>query len=227
MANHDVNHLTLIFAALSDPTRRAVIERLQQGPATVAELACPFPVAASTFSKHLRQLEECGLVERVREGRLHRIRLRLAAIAQLAAWTERFSPAGGPHHSAMPALAQLPVAAQRVVPPGALQRAIALKQALAAEMAVVRQALIANASVASEFTPVAAAARVIASQLAWDASLMPQLQLGLGLYERLVGLLACEAAPSEELLGVVYALSQVVFAWRSHPGLRDVLSVAS
>jgi DNA-binding transcriptional ArsR family regulator len=65
--NNDA-HLNLLFAALSDSTRRAMLARLAQGDATVAELAAPFGMAQPTISKHLRVLEEAGLVRTTRDA---------------------------------------------------------------------------------------------------------------------------------------------------------------
>ena len=64
-----------VFAALSDPTRLAVVERLSAGPATVTELARPFPMALPSFSQHLGVLEECGLVRSRKVGRVRTYRL--------------------------------------------------------------------------------------------------------------------------------------------------------
>jgi DNA-binding transcriptional ArsR family regulator len=61
-------HLNLVFSALSDPTRRAMLARLAQGDATVAELSAPFDMAQPTISKHLRVLEEAGLVRTARDA---------------------------------------------------------------------------------------------------------------------------------------------------------------
>jgi DNA-binding transcriptional ArsR family regulator len=61
-------HLSLVFSALSDPTRRAMLARLAQGDATVAELSAPFDMAQPTISKHLRVLEEAGLIRTARDA---------------------------------------------------------------------------------------------------------------------------------------------------------------
>lgn len=61
-------HLDLVFSALSDPTRRAILGRLAQGEATVNELAEPFGLAQPTISKHLRVLEDAGLIEQGRDA---------------------------------------------------------------------------------------------------------------------------------------------------------------
>ena len=62
--------LTRVFQALTDPTRRAVLERLTRGPAAVSELAQPFKMALPSFVQHLGVLEDCGLVRSKKEGRV-------------------------------------------------------------------------------------------------------------------------------------------------------------
>ncbi len=62
--------LTRVFQALTDPTRRAVLERLTHGPAAVSELAQPFKMALPSFVQHLGVLEECGLVHSRKQGRV-------------------------------------------------------------------------------------------------------------------------------------------------------------
>lgn len=86
------------FAALADPTRRAILQRLTQGEATVSELAAPFAMSQPAISKHLKVLEEAGLVESGREGRQRPRRLdpqgveaARAFIEEMAAyWPSRF-----------------------------------------------------------------------------------------------------------------------------------------
>ena len=70
--------LDATFAALSDPTRRAMVERLARGEATVGTLAEPFDVSLPAISKHLRVLERAGLVAQQKDGRSRRCRLKLA-----------------------------------------------------------------------------------------------------------------------------------------------------
>ena len=62
--------LTRVFHALTDPTRRAVLERLTRGPAAVSELAQPFKMALPSFVQHLGVLEDCGLVRSKKQGRV-------------------------------------------------------------------------------------------------------------------------------------------------------------
>jgi len=68
MPNQSVE-LNRVFQALADPTRRAVLERLNRGPAPMSELAEPFDMALPSFSQHLDVLEDCGLVRSSKEGR--------------------------------------------------------------------------------------------------------------------------------------------------------------
>ncbi len=85
------NHrLDLIFAALADLTRRAILERLAEGEATVGQLAEPFAISRPAISKHLRVLEKAGLVRRTRDGRLSRCGLDAAPMRDVAEWVERY-----------------------------------------------------------------------------------------------------------------------------------------
>ncbi|MEP6494469.1 MAG: metalloregulator ArsR/SmtB family transcription factor [bacterium] len=78
------------FAALADPTRRAILARLATGNATVGDLARPFRVSRPAISKHLRVLERAGLVRRAREGRVSRCELDADAMRGAAEWIERY-----------------------------------------------------------------------------------------------------------------------------------------
>lgn len=78
------------FAALSDPTRRAIVARLAKGEATVSELAAPFDVSLPAISKHLKVLEEAGLMSRRREGRIHRCRLVTRRMKDAETWMSRY-----------------------------------------------------------------------------------------------------------------------------------------
>lgn len=81
--------LDLILAALADPTRRALLERLAQGETRVTDLARPFGMSLNAVSKHVRVLERAGLVRRRRSGREHLLSLDLSPLHPLAAWIER------------------------------------------------------------------------------------------------------------------------------------------
>jgi DNA-binding transcriptional ArsR family regulator len=78
--------LDRVFAALADPTRRAILARLADGEATVNELVAPFGLAQPTISKHLKVLERAGLVSRGREAQFRPVRLRAEPLAQAASW---------------------------------------------------------------------------------------------------------------------------------------------
>ena len=82
------NYSTLgaVFQALADPTRRAVVERLTHGPATMTELARPFPMALPSFAQHLGVLERSGLVRSHKQGRVRTYVLAPEALAGAADW---------------------------------------------------------------------------------------------------------------------------------------------
>lgn len=82
--------LTLTFAALADPTRRAIISRLAAGECTVGELAKPFAMSGPAISKHLRVLERAGLVSRGRDAQWRPCRLRAEPIKRVAEWAEGY-----------------------------------------------------------------------------------------------------------------------------------------
>jgi DNA-binding transcriptional ArsR family regulator len=77
------------FRALSHPIRREIVERLAVGPATVGEVSRGFGVSKPAISKHLKVLEETGVVTRVVEGRTHRLSLEPAALGEAADWMDR------------------------------------------------------------------------------------------------------------------------------------------
>jgi len=82
--------LDAAFAALSDPTRRAIVGRLARGPARVTDIAGRFPISLNAVSKHLKVLEGAGLVRRRRAGREHHLELRPAPLREIARWTSRY-----------------------------------------------------------------------------------------------------------------------------------------
>jgi DNA-binding transcriptional ArsR family regulator len=84
------DQLSATFAALADPTRRAILARLVEGEATVNELAAPFPITLQAVSQHLRVLERAGLIERGRAAQLRPSRLRGAPLRDAAEWLERY-----------------------------------------------------------------------------------------------------------------------------------------
>src|ERR687890_568730 len=84
------DHLSLTFAALADPTRRAILARLASGECSVTELAAPFDMSMPAVSKHLRVLERAGLIARGREAQRRPCRLRPASLKDVADWAERY-----------------------------------------------------------------------------------------------------------------------------------------
>ena len=87
--NDETAALSDIFAALSDPIRRAIIVQLTGGPCSVTQLGAPFAVSAPAISKHLAVLERCGLIVRWKIGRVHYCRLLADPMAQAGAWIEQ------------------------------------------------------------------------------------------------------------------------------------------
>src|SRR6059036_441062 len=87
-----VDQLTDTFAALADPTRRAILARLAEGEATVNELAAPFPITVQAVSKHLKVLERAGMITRGRSAQLRPSRLQGARLKEASAWLEKYRP---------------------------------------------------------------------------------------------------------------------------------------
>lgn len=85
---HD--HLTTTFAALADPTRRAILARLASGEATVNELAKPFAISLPAVSRHLKVLEHAGLISRGRDAQWRPARLEAAPLEQVSDWVEKY-----------------------------------------------------------------------------------------------------------------------------------------
>jgi DNA-binding transcriptional ArsR family regulator len=82
--------LSTTFAALASPTRRAILTRLAEGPATVKELSAPFSISGPAVSKHLRVLEGAGLIERGREAQWRPARLDAAPLREVSEWSDGF-----------------------------------------------------------------------------------------------------------------------------------------
>ena len=85
-----IDQLSNTFAALADPTRRAILARLAEGEATVNELARPFPMSVQAVSKHLKTLERAGLITRGRTAQLRPSRLQAAPLADAVDWLENY-----------------------------------------------------------------------------------------------------------------------------------------
>jgi DNA-binding transcriptional ArsR family regulator len=86
MLSASMEQLDRVFAALADPTRRAILAQLADGEATVNELVAPFHLSQPTISKHLQVLERAGLVSRGREAQFRPVRLNAAPLAGAAQW---------------------------------------------------------------------------------------------------------------------------------------------
>jgi DNA-binding transcriptional ArsR family regulator len=87
---NNADHLTATFAALADPTRRAILARLASGECSVTELAEPFDMSMPAVSKHLRVLERAGLIARGREAQWRPCRLQPAPLKDVSDWIERY-----------------------------------------------------------------------------------------------------------------------------------------
>jgi DNA-binding transcriptional ArsR family regulator len=84
------DHLSPIFAALADPTRRAIIARLANGEATVTELAAPFDMSLPAISKHLKVLQRAGIIEQGRQAQWRPCRLKPEPLRDIESWLERY-----------------------------------------------------------------------------------------------------------------------------------------
>ena len=84
------DHLSTSFAALSDPTRRAILARLASGETSVKELSEPFSISAPSITKHLKVLERAGLITRSRDAQWRPCRLEAAPLREVAAWVENY-----------------------------------------------------------------------------------------------------------------------------------------
>src|SRR5262245_28121500 len=82
--------LSTIFAALADPTRRAILARLMEGEATVGELGAPFDMSGPAISKHLRVLERAGLITRGRDAQWRPCKLEAAPLRKVTVWADKF-----------------------------------------------------------------------------------------------------------------------------------------
>jgi DNA-binding transcriptional ArsR family regulator len=84
------DRLSLVFGALADPTRRAILARLAEGEATVAELAAPFAMSQPAISKHLKVLEQAGLISRNRRATARLSRLEAEPLREVTTWLARY-----------------------------------------------------------------------------------------------------------------------------------------
>ncbi len=90
MVEHANPELDGVFSALADPTRRAILRALASGPATINEIARPFPVSLNAVSKHVMVLERAGLLRRNIQGREHHCRINARPLREANAWLEHY-----------------------------------------------------------------------------------------------------------------------------------------
>lgn len=86
-----MDQLGTVLWAMSDPTRRAIVDRLVQGPARVTDVAEPFAMSLNSVSKHIKVLEKAGLIRRIRQGREHMLALNSAPLHEVARWVHRYA----------------------------------------------------------------------------------------------------------------------------------------
>lgn len=84
------DNVSAIFAALADPTRRAILERLSKGDSNVTELAEPFSMSMPAITKHLKVLENAGLISRGRDAQRRPCHLEAAPLAEISQWVEQY-----------------------------------------------------------------------------------------------------------------------------------------
>ncbi|HTJ40097.1 MAG TPA: metalloregulator ArsR/SmtB family transcription factor [Dactylosporangium sp.] len=97
------DELSLVFAALADPTRRAILERLAEGEATVHELAEPFAMTQQAVSKHLKVLEQARLISRTRSAQARPCALEAGRLDDAAGWIERHRQVWSDRHDRLAA----------------------------------------------------------------------------------------------------------------------------
>lgn len=188
MVHNNPRPLDGVFAALGEPTRRAMIERLAISDATVAELAQPFAMSLQAIIKHVRVLEEAGLVCRTRVGRTNHVALVPEALQAAAAWLNARTPA-----PATP----LPLGVPPARGADLLTRARALHEALAPRLALVRSALSDVSPEGAGFEPAEAVVRALRAARAHHAAMNEALRL----FDALTRRLADDAA-EEDLDGL-------------------------
>jgi DNA-binding transcriptional ArsR family regulator len=99
-----VDQLDAVFGALADPTRRAILARLRQGDATVGELAAPFRVSQPAISRHLKVLEQAGLISRIRRATARLSHLEAQPLREAAVWLARYQTYWDESHERLDAL---------------------------------------------------------------------------------------------------------------------------
>jgi DNA-binding transcriptional ArsR family regulator len=90
MVQYQTANINRVAAAISDPTRRAIIERLSRGPARISDVAEPFPMTLTGFCKHVKVLEKAGIVRRTRNGRDNTLELSPEPLRDVARWLLKY-----------------------------------------------------------------------------------------------------------------------------------------
>ena len=88
MVNDNTLQMDKVFSALSDPTRRTILEELRNGQASISQIAAPFEISLPAISKHLKVLQTAGLITNVKEGRIHYLRLNPEPMRAALQWLE-------------------------------------------------------------------------------------------------------------------------------------------
>jgi DNA-binding transcriptional ArsR family regulator len=122
MQQQTSQRLDATFAALADPTRRAILARLSTGEASVNELAEPFDMSQPAISKHLRVLERAGLISRSREAQRRPCRLEAKPLAEADEWLERYREFWEANFGRLDSLLQEMKAQQKTVPTQKIRR---------------------------------------------------------------------------------------------------------
>lgn len=112
------DRLSMAFAALADPTRRDMVARLAIGEATVGELAAPHRMSLQAVSKHLKVLEQAGLVTKSRDGQRRRVRLESAALGELTSWIHSHQRQAEARMSRLEAVLAAPLESGPALEPG-------------------------------------------------------------------------------------------------------------
>jgi len=117
------DRLSLVFGALADPTRRAILTRLAEGEATVAEVGAPFSMSQPAISKHLKVLEQAGLVSRNRRATARLSRLEAEPLREVTTWLARYQRFWDESHERLDDLLAALQAREDVNPGGGLETA--------------------------------------------------------------------------------------------------------
>jgi DNA-binding transcriptional ArsR family regulator len=203
MVHHPDFRLDAVFAALGEPTRRAVVERLGAGEATVTELAAPFGISLQAFIKHVKVLEEAGVVRLTRIGRANHVALVPEALQAAGAWLGARAPLALPP-------ARVAVDAPRRA--DLLARARSLHGRLAPRMALLRRALAGGAPEAEAFEPGDAYVRALRAV----GDRRPMLEEALRLFDALtLALAAGEQGDLDALRETILPLGRLMFELRA------------